>query len=80
MSGAVKYPEASTVRAITEARSLLQALEKNHPKRSALLRLQLLEAQSDYRDTLIDEGEFRVRVTDVARAAEARSADSITYA
>ena len=77
MSGAVKYPEASTVRAIMEARSLLQTLEKNHPKRSALLRLQLLEAQSDYRDTLIDEDEFRTRVTAVAeRASENKKVDA----
>jgi hypothetical protein len=72
-----KYPEAETVRAVMETRSRLQKLEKKHPKRSALLRLRLLEAQSDYRDTLVTEAEFRDRVADISERAGESKTDEV---
>ena len=71
MTAQGKYPDAETVRAIMAARSHLEKLVKKHPKRSALLRLRLIEAQTDYRDRLIDEAEFRARLTDIIERASA---------
>jgi len=68
--GVGRYPDAETVRAIMEARAGLEKLVKKHPKRSALLRLRLLEAQSDYRDRLIDEEAFRAILIDIGELAE----------
>jgi hypothetical protein len=78
MTAQGKYPDADTVRAIMAARSQLEKLVKKHPKRSALLRLRLLEAQTDYRDRLIDEVEFRIRLTDITERASSEKSDEKT--
>jgi hypothetical protein len=69
VNGIGRYPDAETVRAILEARTRLEKLVKKHPKRSALLRLRLLEAQGDYRDRLIDEAAFRDVLVDISAQA-----------
>jgi len=59
------YSEAETVRNLLEARRLLNGLARKHPKRSAQLRLKLLEAQTDFNGGLIDEDDLRGRIEEV---------------
>jgi len=59
------YSEAETVRNLLEARRLLNGLARKHPKRSAQLRLKLLEAQTDFNGGLIDEDDLQGRIEEV---------------
>jgi hypothetical protein len=59
------YTEATTVTSLLEARRLLNGLARKHPKRSAQLRLRLLEAQTDYNGGLIDEEDLQGRIAEI---------------
>jgi len=59
------YAEAHTVTRLLEARRLLNGLARKHPKRSAQLRLNLLEAQTDYNGGIIDEPDLQTRIDEV---------------
>ena len=59
------YSEAETVRNLLEARRLLNGLARKHPKRTAQLRLKLLEAQTDFNGGLIDEDDLQGRIEEV---------------
>ena len=59
------YAEAGTVTSLLDARRLLNALARKHPKRSAQLRLRLLEAQTGFNGGLIDEEELQGRIEEI---------------
>jgi len=59
------YAEAVTVTGLLDARRLLNGLARKHPKRSAQLRLRLLEAQTDFNGGLIDEEELQNRIEEI---------------
>ncbi|TBN58398.1 hypothetical protein EYE40_13905 [Glaciihabitans arcticus] len=65
MSRPRDYSDASTVTGLLDARRLLSGLAKKHPKRSAQLRLRLLEAQTDFNSDMIDEEELQGRIAEI---------------
>ena len=65
MSRLRDYADATTVTGLLDARRLLSGLAKKHPKRSAQLRLRLLEAQTDFNGDIIDEDELQGRNAEI---------------
>jgi len=65
MSRPREYADVTTVTGLLDARRLLSSLAKKHPKRSAQLRLRLLEAQTDFNGDIIDEDELQGRIAEI---------------
>jgi len=65
MSATRDYTDVNTVTSLLDARRLLNGLARKHPKRSAQLRLRLLEAQTDFNGGIIDESELQERIVEI---------------